>query len=140
MESTAPGFEIDFLAYSDSTTPQISGSEITDPSFVDGADLYTVTSGGNDIGFSGILIACVYDPVGPCNGRIQRAKNVIDGDGFRNDLKSLYSTLKQEASMRSANQAWSSLYHMSASSTQVPAQPAASSVAALQSALAHARL
>lgn len=90
--------EFNFLACSGATSSDEYNNQIQDPSFAKGADLYTVTAGGNDIGFGDIVKHCVYSLIfgsGPCDDLLQ---NVTDqsaniGTDLGQNLNTLYSAL-----------------------------------------------
>ncbi|KAK3171371.1 hypothetical protein OEA41_003455 [Lepraria neglecta] len=70
--------------------------------FIAGADLYTMTAGGNDMGFDKIVKACVYSIVIPFAGTCTKLLNAIDdylapGSTFQNNLASLYDNLQTQA-------------------------------------------
>ena len=70
--------------------------------FRKGADLYTITVGGNDLGFDEIVRACVYGIAIPFSGRCNNLLNAIDdqvvvNSTFQVNVASLYDDLHAQA-------------------------------------------
>ena len=70
--------------------------------FITGADLYTITVGGNDLGFDEIVRACVYGIAIPFWGKCNSLLNAIDdqvavNSTFQTNVASLYDSLRAEA-------------------------------------------
>ncbi len=70
--------------------------------FIAGADLYTITVGGNDLGFDEIVRACVYGIAIPFLGKCNNLLNAIDdqvavNSTFQTNIASLYDNLRAEA-------------------------------------------
>jgi hypothetical protein len=73
------------------------------PQSIDGADLYTVTAGGNDMQFDKIVKSCIYNLSGQggCSDLLNaNDTNVAAGSQFRQDLNKLYTTIKDLSSKR----------------------------------------
>lgn len=70
--------------------------------FIVSANLYTLTAGGNDMGFDQIVKACVYGLVIPFSGKCNSLLDAIDGylapgSAFQNNLAALYDNLQTQA-------------------------------------------
>ena len=70
--------------------------------FIPGADLYTMTIGGNDLRFDEIVRACVYGITIPFFGRCNNLLNAIDeqvavNSTFQGNIASLYDDLRAQA-------------------------------------------
>lgn len=70
--------------------------------FIAGADLYTLTVGGNDLGFDEVVRACVYGIAipffGKCNNLLNTIDNqVADNSTFQTNIASLYDNLRAQA-------------------------------------------
>lgn len=70
--------------------------------FIVSANLYTLTAGGNDMGFDQIVKACVYGLVIPFSGKCNSLLDAIDGylapgSAFQNNLAGLYDNLQTQA-------------------------------------------
>ena len=70
--------------------------------FIAGADLYTITVGGNDLGFDEIVRACVYGIAVPFLGRCNNLLNAIDdqvavNSTFQTNVALLYDDLRAQA-------------------------------------------
>ena len=70
--------------------------------FITGADLYTITVGGNDLGFDEIVRACVYGIAVPFFGKCNSLLNIIDdqvavNSTFQTNIASLYDDLRAQA-------------------------------------------
>ena len=70
--------------------------------FITRADLYTLTVGGNDLGFDEIVKACVYGIAIPFFGKCNNLLNTIDdqvadNSTFQTNVASLYDNLRAQA-------------------------------------------
>ena len=70
--------------------------------FIAGADLYTLTVGGNDLGFDEIVRACVYGIAipffGKCNNLLNNIDDqVADNSTFQTNIASLFNNLRTQA-------------------------------------------
>ncbi|KAG9698251.1 SGNH hydrolase, partial [Aureobasidium melanogenum] len=84
--------EFQFLACSGAVSSQILETQV--PQIADGVQLVTVTAGGNDADFSGILVDCIYGlrPLHPtCEDRLADAGNLIQSEEFRKNINALIS-------------------------------------------------
>ena len=92
--------EFNFLACSGATSTDEYTNQISDPSFAKGADLYTVTAGGNDIGFGDIVKHCVYSLIfgnAQCDDLLQNVSDQVADIGIDlgGNLNTLYSALEE---------------------------------------------
>ena len=57
-----PGFQFQFSAWSRAQVLDVLNSQVNDVlvACVSNASIYTLTVGGNDLGFGGLVISCVY--------------------------------------------------------------------------------
>jgi hypothetical protein len=83
--------EFQFLACSGATSPEILAHQI--PQISDGVQVITMTAGGNDAGFSDILIDCVFgvNPESQCELLLANARNLMQSEVFRSNIESLLS-------------------------------------------------
>ena len=70
--------------------------------FITGADLYTITVGGNDLGFDEIVRVCVYGIAFPFFGKCNSLLNAIDdqvadNSTFQTNVASLFDSLHAQA-------------------------------------------
>lgn len=97
-----------FNACSGYVTTQIQNEEILNPTaqnppfnpFIEGATLYTMSAGGNDLGFDKVVRTCVYNfgLWGSCQKNLQAVDAAVQsGSLFDLSLTQLYNTLFQRA-------------------------------------------
>ncbi|KAL9135899.1 MAG: hypothetical protein Q9175_002892 [Cornicularia normoerica] len=98
----APRYKYNDLTCSGATTVDVLANQVGDPSFIQGASLYSVTAGGNDIGFGGIVQFCVYgDSLFPsitqdrCSSLLNNVTSSTSGTDtpFAQTLNNLYTAL-----------------------------------------------
>lgn len=87
-----PAAAFEYLACSGATSPEILASQVSEMGT--GYDLITVSAGGNDVGLSDILNACVFqwNPFRNCGDEMQASLNAIR-DTLPGDLDKLYAGL-----------------------------------------------
>ena len=97
----APGAQFQFLACSGDTTQLIMNTQVNGPITHNG-DLYTLTAGGNDVGFEAIVWNCVYNYYWPwasrnCQSLLNNIPNLVaPGTIFDQNLNSILHSLVQE--------------------------------------------
>ena len=98
----------EFNACSGAITSEIQNDQILDPTtqnppynpFIPGADLYTMSAGGNDLNFDAIVRTCVYNLgwFGSCAKNLASVNTALQaGSAFDISLTQLYSTLFSKA-------------------------------------------
>ncbi|KAG6355300.1 hypothetical protein INS49_003261 [Diaporthe citri] len=72
-----PAAAFEYLACSGATSPEILSSQVSE--LGTGYDLITVSAGGNDVGLSGILNACVFqwNPFRICDDEMKATLNLV---------------------------------------------------------------
>ncbi|KKY38524.1 putative esterase family protein [Diaporthe ampelina] len=87
-----PAATFEYLACSGATSPEILSSQVSEMGT--GYDLITVSAGGNDVGLSDILNACVFqwNPFRNCEDEMQNTLNLIR-DTLPGNLDKLYTGL-----------------------------------------------
>ncbi|GKT61597.1 fibronectin type iii domain protein [Colletotrichum tofieldiae] len=90
-----PPADFEFLACSGATSPEILDSQVS--SMSTGYDVITVSAGGNDVGLSSILNACVFqwNPFANCADEMQATLNLIR-DTLPGNLDKLYAGLSDK--------------------------------------------
>ncbi|OHE97341.1 hypothetical protein CORC01_07396 [Colletotrichum orchidophilum] len=85
--------KFEFLACSGATGPEILADQV--PAMGTGYDIITVSAGGNDVGLTSILNACVFqwNPFANCADEMQATLNLIRGT-LPGNLDKLYAGLK----------------------------------------------
>jgi len=83
--------EFQFLACSGATSPEILAHQI--PQLSDGLQIITMTAGGNDAGFSDILIDCVFGVSleSKCDTLLYNAQALMQSEAFKSNIESLLS-------------------------------------------------
>lgn len=92
----------EFSACSGAITSDIQNSQILNPTtrFIRGADLYTMSAGGNDLNFDAIVRTCVYNLgwPGSCAKNLAAVKDALNpGTDFDRSLTQLYDSLFSQA-------------------------------------------
>ena len=90
-----PGRRFSYLACSGATSPEILENQV--PNVPDNTQAMLVSAGGNDVGLSDILEACVfaYHPFQDCAGAIKESHNSIQND-LAGNIKNLISESKKK--------------------------------------------
>lgn len=99
-----PGNPFEFNACSGAITSEIQNNQILNPTtqnppykpFIRGADLYTMSAGGNDLNFDAIVRTCVYNLgwPGSCAKNLAAVTAALQsGSAFDTSLTQLYNTL-----------------------------------------------
>lgn len=99
-----PGNPFEFNACSGAITSEIQNNQILNPTtqnppykpFIRGADLYTMSAGGNDLNFDAIVRTCVYNLgwPGSCAKNLAAVDTALQsGSAFDLSLTQLYNTL-----------------------------------------------
>lgn len=85
-----PAAAFEYLSCSGATSPEILSSQVSE--LGTGYDLITVSAGGNDVGLSDILNACVFqwNPFRNCGDEMQATLNLIR-DTLPGNLDKLYA-------------------------------------------------
>ena len=107
-EFVDPGNPFEFNACSGAITSQIQNNQILNPTtqnppynpFIRGADLYTMSAGGNDLNFDAIVRTCVYNLgwPGSCAKNLAAVDTALQaGSAFDLSLTQLYNTLFSQA-------------------------------------------
>ena len=103
-EFVDPGNPFEFNACSGAITSEIQNNQILNPTtqnppynpFIRGADLYTMSAGGNDLNFDAIVRTCVYNLgwFGSCAKNLAAVNTALQaGSAFDLSLTQLYNTL-----------------------------------------------
>ena len=103
-EFVDPGNPFEFNACSGAITSEIQNNQILNPTtqnppynpFIRGADLYTMSAGGNDLSFDAIVRTCVYNLgwFGSCAKNLAAVNTALQaGSAFDLSLTQLYNTL-----------------------------------------------
>ena len=103
-----PANPFEFNACSGAVTSTIQNDQILDPTtqnppynpFIRGADLYTMSAGGNDLNFDAIVRTCVYNLgwFGSCAKNLAAVDTALQrGSAFDLSLTQLYNTLFSQA-------------------------------------------
>lgn len=92
-----PAAAFEYLSCSGATTPEMLSSQVSEMGT--GYDLITVSGGGNDVGLSDILNACVFqwNPFRNCADEMQTTLNLIR-DTLPGNLDKLYAGLADKIS------------------------------------------
>ncbi|KAK1489109.1 hypothetical protein CTAM01_11258 [Colletotrichum tamarilloi] len=87
--------QFEFLACSGATAPEILANQVS--ALGTGYDIITVSAGGNDVGLTSILNACIFqwNPFANCPDEMQATLNLIR-DTLPGNLDKLYAGLKNK--------------------------------------------
>ena len=107
-EFQKPSNPFEFNACSGAITSEIQDNQILNPTtqnppynpFIRGADLYTMSAGGNDLNFDAIVRTCVYNLgwPGSCAKNLAAVNTALQrGSAFDLSLTQLYNTLFSQA-------------------------------------------
>ena len=99
--SSNPSRGFNFLACSGATSPEIAKDQVQH--IADGSQLITLSAGGNDVGLSDVLVACVFQyspvktPAGQCDAQLKSTGDMIKND-LPGNLDKLLEAVKQKLS------------------------------------------
>ena len=80
------------------TSTEIEATVVKNSMFETGAELYTITAGGNDLGFFSIVTSCIYGIIPKnCEGALQVAEDLVTNRSstFQQNIDSLYKTVQK---------------------------------------------
>ncbi|WP_432558117.1 SGNH/GDSL hydrolase family protein [Granulicoccus sp. GXG6511] len=92
--ANATGWDLDYLACSGAT---ISGIAAQVDQLEPGTDYITVTAGGNDVGFSNVLLACALQPDEACAAAVAYAESIAASPQFAAGLAGLFGKINLAA-------------------------------------------
>jgi lysophospholipase L1-like esterase len=86
-----PNTSLNFVACSGATTTSLMSSQIS--AVNSSTNVVTVTIGGNDVGFSSLILQCT---LGSCNTALNNTRNALPGS-LNSKLDTVYSAIKSRA-------------------------------------------
>ena len=95
LVAAAKGYALTFKACSGATTSTVTNTQLS--ALNSGTDYVTISVGGNDAGFTGVLTECAQPGwMSDCNGAIDRA-NAFINNTLPGRLSTLYASIKSRA-------------------------------------------